>query len=239
MSDHERAIDLLPAYALGCLSEEEKSSVAGHLKTCNACQAELLTFQAVTDQLGFATPIVTPPAALKGKVMQNILSRSSQARSVVERKGWLAVLRSWSVPWSLASLAIILALVASNLLLWRQVNQLQKGANPTEFQTLALVGTDAAPSASGIIIISSDGNYGTLVVEQLPQLDAAHQYQLWLIKDGERTSGGVFSIGRVGYGSLYVRSPQPLASYTSFGITIEPAGGSPGPTGAKVLGTKG
>ncbi len=239
MPEHERIMDLLPAYALGSLEEEEKAGVNLHLKTCDVCRAELLTFQAVTDRLGFAAPAAALPASLKGKVLESILSRSPQARVAPARKGWLEVLRSWSVTWSLVSLAIILALVASNLFLWRQVNQLQKIANRTEFQTLALVGADAAPSASGIIIISSDGNYGTLVVEQMPQLDAGHQFQLWLIKDGNRTSGGVFSVGRAGYGSLYVRSPLPLASYSSFGITVEPAGGSPGPTGEKVLGTKG
>ncbi|RJQ80137.1 MAG: anti-sigma factor [Desulfobacteraceae bacterium] len=31
-------------------------------------------------------------------------------------------------------------------------------------------------------------------------------------------------------------SPRPLNSYRTFGITIEPRGGSPGPTGSKVLG---
>ncbi len=39
-----------------------------------------------------------------------------------------------------------------------------------------------------------------------------------------------------GYGSLSVESPKHLISYSQFGITIVPAGGSPGPTGEKVLG---
>ena len=29
-------------------------------------------------------------------------------------------------------------------------------------------------------------------------LDAAHQYQLWLVRDGKRTSGGVFSVDQDG-----------------------------------------
>jgi anti-sigma-K factor RskA len=60
---------------------------------------------------------------------------------------------------------------------------------------------------------------------------------LWLIQDGQRTSGGVFSVSDEGYGSLWISSPEPLATYSAFGITIEPAGGSPGPTGDKVLGS--
>jgi hypothetical protein len=33
---------------------------------------------------------------------------------------------------------------------------------------------------------------GTLVVEHLPELGEAFQYQLWFIWNGKRTSGGVF-----------------------------------------------
>jgi len=87
----------------------------------------------------------------------------------------------------------------------------------------------------GMLVISKDGNYGTLIVENLPPLDQAYQYQLWLIKDGQRTSGGVFSVNEDGYGVLYVLSKKSLISYPSFGITVEPAGGSSSPTGDKVL----
>jgi anti-sigma-K factor RskA len=59
---------------------------------------------------------------------------------------------------------------------------------------------------------------------------------LWLIQDGERTDGGVFSVNPEGYGSLWVEVPQSLSSFTAFGVSIEPSGGSPGPTGDKVLG---
>ena len=56
-----------------------------------------------------------------------------------------------------------------------------------------------------------------------------------IIRDGQRASGGVFAVNDEGYGVLEVSSPDPLASYSAFGVTIEPEGGSPGPTGDKVL----
>ena len=70
----------------------------------------------------------------------------------------------------------------------------------------------------------------------LDMLDSASQYQLWLIKDGNRTSGGVFSVLDNSYGVLVVNSSESLSVYDGFGVTIEPAGGSQGPTGSKVLG---
>ena len=104
-------------------------------------------------------------------------------------------------------------------------------------QTVSLLGTEAAPEAQALLVIGSDGDEGGLVVEDLPVLDHYHQYQLWLIdRDGQRTSGAVFSVDADGYGTATVGSPLLLTSYVAFGVTIEPAGGSPGPTGQKVLG---
>jgi anti-sigma-K factor RskA len=74
------------------------------------------------------------------------------------------------------------------------------------------------------------------VVDHLGALSPEQQYQLWLIQDGKRTSGGVFSVSSEGYASLVIASPLPLDAYSAFGVTIEPQGGSPAPTGEKVLG---
>ena len=104
-------------------------------------------------------------------------------------------------------------------------------------QTIALAGTEVAPEAHGLIVVGSDGDEGAVVVEDLPPLDADQQYQLWLIdEDGQRTSGAVFSTDADGYAATMIISPVPLTNYTAFGVTIEPAGGSPGPTGQKVRG---
>ena len=55
--------------------------------------------------------------------------------------------------------------------------------------------------------------------------------------NGERTSGGTFTVDERGRSWVYIRSPQPLTNYKSIGITIEPAGGSHKPTGPKMMGS--
>jgi hypothetical protein len=138
--------------------------------------------------------------------------------------------------WGIVGLLLIVGLAISNLALWQQMTNLRATTEALAFRFVPLASTDVTPGADGVLIINGRGTHGTLVVDNLPELDEAHQYQLWLIKDGERTSGGVFSVSKDGYGAMWVRSPLPLGVYTSFGITIEPEGGSPSPTGDKVLG---
>jgi anti-sigma-K factor RskA len=70
-------------------------------------------------------------------------------------------------------------------------------------------------------------------------LDEAHTYQVWLIQpDGHRTSGGLFhpEPGQP-FVSVVIPSERPFSDFTGLGVTIEPAGGSPAPTGVRVLGT--
>jgi anti-sigma-K factor RskA len=228
--------DLLPGFALGCLDAPEARQVREHLAICEQCRAELERYAWVVDELPLALEMSEPPVDLKAR----ILTRARQPRQAIQPSvsRWerfrQSALRSAPV-WGLASLALVLVLAVNNLLLWQRLGQVEV-TGPQVMRSVVLAGTGTAPGSSGRVVISRDGEYGVLVVDGLPRLDAAQQYQLWLIQDGQRTSGGIFSVNRAGYGWLYIKSPDPLASYQAVGITIEPAGGSPRPTGDKVLG---
>lgn len=239
MLNHVHVIELLPAYALGSLDEEDAIQVAEHLDTCPGCRAELLSYQAVVDRLALAAPDAMPSSELKQQILRQLQAprRGPTARPRRSWWQWIVSLFQRAAPaWGLASLALIALLALSNLWWWQRANQERPLVTPGGMQIVAMVGTDAAPAAVGTLIISGDGEYGTLVVDGLPALDPDHQYQLWLIRDEQRTSGGVFSVNSEGYGALWIASPEPLSSYPAFDITIEPRGGSPGPTGDKVLG---
>lgn len=138
--------------------------------------------------------------------------------------------------WGLASLVLILALGAASLSLWQRLNEMDSFMSPGGMRALPLNPTDAAPQATGFVLISTDGQDGALVVDGLPPLDEDYEYQLWLIRNGERTSGAIFSTDENNYGGTRIRAPLSLHEYSSVGITIEPAGGSPQPTGERVLG---
>jgi anti-sigma-K factor RskA len=231
MQDQLHVHDLLPAYALDCLDAEEASQVAEHLAVCTECRADLLAYEGVAAQLALGVPDNPPPPGLK----EQILGRIGTQRVAPARRDT----RSWkqrSAPaWGLATLVLLVAIVGSNLWWWQRSERSRAGVGPGYMQVVALHGTDRAPEATGTLLITADGEYGTLIVDGLPATSSDLGYQLWLIRDGQRLSGGVLSVNAEGYGVLEVMSPEPLSSYSAFGVTIEPLSGSPGPTGDRVL----
>lgn len=225
----------LPAYALNILTPDETASVTDHLANCASCQSELRSYQAVVDELPLALAQNAPRPALKNRLMKDIHTRKAEAAGanrLALRERWAAFFRR-SVPvWATA---LVLLLVFGNLFFLLRLNQ-TNARNAGPMKVISLKGTQNAPGAVGTLVMNQSGEYGSLVVDNLAMLDSQHQYQVWLIKDGQRTNGGVFSVSPDGYSSLEINAPLPLNSYQSIGVTVEPAGGSPGPTGPKVLG---
>lgn len=237
LSHEIHVLDLLPAYALGSLDADELRRVEEHLLSCWVCRDESNAFQAVADELSFAAPAAGPSSDLKDRLMQRVQSarpvptRERVPEAVPARPFWERLLPAWG----LASLFLILALAATSLLLWQRMNQLEFFTAPGGMRAVPLSATDNAPGATGFVLISTDGDDGALVVDGLPPLGESQEYQLWLIRDGERTSGAVFSTDEKAYGGTRIRAPRRLTDYTAVGITVEPAGGSPQPTGKQVL----
>jgi anti-sigma-K factor RskA len=235
MNDDKHISDQLPGFVLGALNDAETVYVAEHLASCHACRDEMQDYQEVVDQISMAAPGSEPPEALKEKILGQIKNRSKQSQPSGLAGGllwWPAFLRNAKTAWAAAALALVAILMISNLLLWQQLNR--QPANE-RLLVVELAGTEHAPLASGVLVMSSDSLRGTLVVDGLPPLSEDQQYQLWFIQTDERENGGVFSVYQDGYGYLGLKSEIPLTLYERFGITIEPAGGSPGPTGLQVL----
>ena len=112
--DHVELKNMLPAYALEILAEDETRQVQTHLVDCPECRAELRAYFAAVHHLALAAPQLAPPPRLKGA----ILARVRPARSGpgwAER--WQGRWRSLSPAWGLAGLALVLLLAVSNIVL--------------------------------------------------------------------------------------------------------------------------
>jgi anti-sigma-K factor RskA len=235
MTDQTHVSELLPGYALECLDADDASKVTKHLATCATCRAELRAYYATVERLALASPTAVPPPALKHRLMSRIRPQPLPELATPWWRALVAGFRQSAPVWGTVSLALVVVLAALNILLWQQLLQHRAVSTATRITVVPMNGTDGAPNASGIIAISSDGEYGSLVVQGLPPLTPEQQYQLWLIRDGQRTSGALFSVNDHGYVATLIVSPLPLSNYSAFGVTIEPTGGSPAPTGPRVL----
>lgn len=231
MAQNNHVIDDLPAFALGALDQGERGKIETHLKACPRCQTELFAFNETVGRLALAVPQRAPSPIVKQRLIAQITTQSHRPSLAQVFSRWFQS----SPTFSLIGLTLVVIMLFSNLLLWRQVtdlNQMQRHG----YAAVTLSGTTVSPGATGLVVYTQNGKSGFLVVNNLAPLPDDKEYQLWLIKENKRTSGGIFSVSADGYHVMEIESPELLTNYDGFGITIEPAGGSPGPTGAKVLG---
>ncbi len=235
MSHNAHVLDLLPAYALGSLDSEEASRVKQHLSSCLICRNESNALQAVTEQLSLAAPARVPSPDLKDRLMQRVL-QGRRSTQIPAQASWRPWLERFLPVWSLASFCLVIALAGLNLFLWQRLAQPRPFMSAEGMRAVSLISTGIASQATGFVLISKDGDSGALVVDGLPPLDQNQQYQVWLSRDRQKISSALFSTDAKEYGTTRLRAPGSLLEYSSVDITIEPAGGSLQPTGAKVLG---
>ncbi len=252
MMEHADVYELIPVYALGALEEDEAQAVEAHLRQCTACRAELAVYEDVADQIALAVPGAEPPPGLREELLARVerpfperaaaAAIPAPAPATAEARPGLwqrlnDLFRKLAPLWVPVSLVLIVLLAGSNLLLWQQVRE--GSTTPSgELVSIYLQGTDAAPQAVGYVIFDRGSENALLVSYRLPELEAGRQYQLWLVRNGERDSGGVFSAGAHGNAVMRITAPRPLLDYNWFGVTVEPAGGSLDPTGERVLGSE-
>lgn len=219
------------AYCLQQMTADEARAYQAHLDTCLACRLKYQEVLETLDLLPLAVPQTAPPPDLKRRIMKQV---AAEAKTTPARKG------RWSLPVWAAAAVIALALGSYSLLQIQALQQRLEGfkqAAPVE-RTVQLQGTDKAPNASGRVVVAREGG-GTRIALQaqgLPSLQAGEAYQLWLIKDGKRRSGGLFVVDATGAGGVATWLPD-TAEFDGLGITREPDVLGQQPRGPKVMGS--
>lgn len=108
-------------------------------------------------------------------------------------------------------------------------------ANPGT-RLIRLAGTESAPNARGYVLITAD-NRVTFYQAGLPGLPSGRTYQIWLIRNRgvPIVSGGVFDTNGAPQTEVELAAGALTNNLTGVAVTTEPAGGSPLPTGSKLL----
>jgi len=193
-------------------------------------------------------PFAAPPVMRVSASNPHLADTTAPATEAPRRSGWAIA----------ASVALLLSLAANALLYsrWQQTSndlvaaqnsqarfaqtsqvserrlqtterQLQVFRSP-QFKTVALAGTPAHPTAHARVLFNRANHRVYLDVQELPPLPADKQYQLWALDKGKPIDAGVLATTTAAGDDL--QQMKDIASAQTFAMTIEPTGGSAGPT---------
>jgi len=239
MSDNVHT--LAAAYALDALDSSESAAFREHLDSCDLCVEELRGMRETAAVLADSVA-EAPPPPLRARVLEQA-SRTSQVESglpapVVE----LAEARSRrrGANRVLAGVAAAAVIVAGALgVSTYQANQRANDAQVAADEIAALLAdpeatverADVAGGGTGTLVVSSNREQAAFLTASLPATGSDETYQLWAIDDDGATSVGLLQPDS-GRATALVDLP---VGTTTFGMSVEPAGGSAAPTTDPVL----
>ncbi|NPA91357.1 MAG: anti-sigma factor [Chloroflexi bacterium] len=241
---HEEIRDLIPAYAIGATDPEETERVEAHLRECAACRALAEEYARLADDLLYTIPLVNAPATVEERLMAQLpplqpqrIPQGGRTQRADRGRFLFPRLRTW------ATVAAVVLILAINGIWLARVQKMEEQvtlqatalAYLVDGEKIPLNGDATAPDARGVIVVRPDSNIAILHLDHLPPLPEGKAYQVWLIRGNERDSGAVFRPQGDQEITLIIRAPRPLGEYDALGITVEPEGGSPGPTGPRVI----
>ena len=256
--DCREAEELSVPYLLGELGPAETEEMSGHAAACPRCMSRM---DAESELLVRLSSMEPAPLRVKEKLLARV--EADMARH--GRRGWLGRLSALGRGLAAHSApAVAVTLLVGVVLggVWYS-GRLGEVASPASTLTgevtgspelielvdqqlfldplglqpgvsislLEGIGTDA----HGVVLLPPDGGGAFLAVRQMPLLPADKVYQVWLTKDGAMYSAGTFSVDDAGYGQARLRLIAPPPDLEAIVITVERSGGSPGPTGRRVL----
>ncbi len=228
--DRETFLDLIPAYALDALEESDRAEFEALLAQDAEAQQLLAEYQVITDNLVLTVPAQAAPAHLGADLRQRLATARPQPAQP-KRPIW----RIW------LAAAAILAVVFGVTWGLTQVLPGSEGAVATSEQVyndivaldnvvrVAVTPSEDFTDIAGELVVDLADNRAVIQVMNLPPIEADQTFQLWL-RDTEGTvfDGGLF-VGAPYGTATYVSLPlaAPFANYVGFGVSLEPAGGSP------------
>ncbi len=238
---------LIGAYVLDAVTDIERRAVQAHLAECDTCAAEAVELRATAARLGDAA-VSTPPAGLREKVLAEV-SRTRQdgpSNRRPEGSGRLDA-RRWAVAAAAALVLIMVAVgVTYGIQQSRVDDQRRRAAAVTAQQdrlSAVLTAPDATVTANRSLVgggrarmvVSRKLDRGVVVLADLPAPRSGRVYELWLMKGSELSSAVPVRVLDPGQHAATALMSG-VVGHDTFGISVEPEGGSPHPSPGSVYG---
>jgi anti-sigma-K factor RskA len=248
------ATGILEAYALGELSERERTEVEKNLAQYPELREELARVEETQEKL-LMDAAVAPKASIKANLFAQIdKARPTEAKVVPLPSSGI---RLWKYA---AAASVTIALIASfqayyywnkwrasetslteltaqnqrmaqdynrvNQHLDKMENDLKNVVNNPDFKRVMMMGTPNAPQSMAYVYWNESSKEVYLSIQSLKQLSKDNQYQLWAIIDGKPVDAGVFDGDVAGL----LKMKDIASGAAAFAVTVEPRGGKPTPT---------
>ena len=228
------------AYALGALDDHELDGFRRHLSTCTICQAEIQSFEQLTDILPMSAPQYPAPRALRRRVMGEVRAdarrqRAAHAAPIARESRGLRAGGMRSGGWNLgpsrrpgligagAALALVLAVVIVGLT-----------ASGSGKHAASTAGTHVYVASTGSAQVLVTAGHGELVVHGLSQLPVTNTYEVWEKRANTPVESSVlFNTSSTGGDAVDV--PGSLQGVQEILVTKEPAGGRAQPSGKPLV----
>jgi anti-sigma-K factor RskA len=212
--------EILGAYALGALSQEERKAADDHLKTCQKCTRTLQQLQAIVDIFPLSVPAMEPPPRVKAQILARI--HENEKTQLLQPLAPVAppLRRQRSFPrWRTALLAastLVLFILLGATVLWNLSLRQQVAQAPVIYQ---LHGLGDTANATGQLIYYPEQNITVMLVRDLPPLTGKQVYQGWLMQGNQPTSIGVFNIDK---NVATLDFPGNLKGFDVAAVSLEP-----------------
>jgi anti-sigma-K factor RskA len=239
-SDHREIEELLGAYAVHALDDDEQTKVERHLRTCSICRQEVDGYFEIAAALAAGEALDPPPEGLWDRIANRLPSEPAALRRPGRRPAADMRLRRRASPRRLIAVGAAAAAVAAICVLAvdlatadQQLSQARQalGSSVAAFHhALTVPGRRTAalrtPSGEAIAeIVVDPGGRGYLLSTRMPVLENGHTFQLWAVVNGKPISIGLF-----GNHMKAVAFALGSAPVSALAVTVEPAGGVQTPT---------
>jgi anti-sigma-K factor RskA len=214
--------DLLAAYALDALDDDERERFERHLADCEECTDQLAMLREPVAALAYAAEGPVPRNELRDRIIEGARAEPRAAVIKLPRRNW-ALGAVAGVAAAAAALAIGLGLWANSL-----SNSLDRERNKSAIQKLLEENATTKPliGANGSLIVAENGRAGLLVC-RLAGAPSAKTYEAWVISGKAPVPAGLF---RGGNGCSSVLLTQRVPKNATVAVTLERAGGATSPT---------
>ncbi len=218
---------LAAAYALDALDIDERRAFEAHFPSCEICRVEVAEFRETAAVLGGAVS-ETPPAALKQAILGEVRTTRQLPPNLPDRVADRQ--RAGRVGWStvIAATAAAIIGILGTVITLRATSEIDDVAALLA-EPDAVVSSLDGPQGSLRVVWSADRDEVAIVGMDLDDPGDRRTYALWFIDEQGVAPAALFEPGGDGTVRIVVRVDDALPS--EWGVTIEPAGGSPSPTG--------